>query len=201
MIFFGANDACLPGSDSGQYVPLEMYKDNLRSIIQHPTIQAQHPRLILVTPPPVNEYALEESDAARGIRCRRRTAEHTKLYADACREIVCGPDLLVLDMWSWIMSRAGYKPSRDQILPGSKKTQRNAFLDQVLSDGKVFSSPPLCSAVAQVQMILGLHFNPLGYKILFEATMVNIARRWPDQAPEKLGLVYPSWQVAPKFEP
>ena len=104
MIFFGANDACLPRSQSSQHVPLERYKDNLQSIIQHPLVQIQHPRLILVTPPPVNEYAIGESDSAKGILWKRRTAEHTKLYADACREVGQSLGVLVLDMWSRIMS-------------------------------------------------------------------------------------------------
>lgn len=58
MLLFGANDACLPGSESGQHIPLETYKGNLRRIIQHPAVQIHQPHLILVTPPPVNEYAL-----------------------------------------------------------------------------------------------------------------------------------------------
>jgi hypothetical protein len=36
----------------------------------------------LITPPPVDEYRLEESDKEKGVHEIRRTAEHTKLYAD-----------------------------------------------------------------------------------------------------------------------
>lgn len=134
MILFGANDACLPGSESGQHVPLELYKENLRRIIRHPMVQAQHPRLILVTPPPVNEYALEESDAAKGIFGIRRTAEHTMAYANACTEVGRELGVFVSDLWTWCMTGACYEPGDP--LPGSKKTARNTFLDQVLLDGK-----------------------------------------------------------------
>lgn len=131
MILFGANDACLHGSE--QHVPLEIYKDNLRRIMKHVTVQSQNPRLILVTPPPVNEYAIEVSDAAKGI-VGRRTAEHTMAYVEACRQV--GEDLGVgvIDLWGWCMAKAKHKLGDP--LPGSKKTERNGFLDEVLSDGK-----------------------------------------------------------------
>lgn len=141
MVFFGANDACLPGSDSGQHVPLDIYKQNLRRIIQHPCVTTQKPRLILVTPPPIDEYSLEVSDAAKGILGVRRTAEHTKLYAEACKEVGQDLGLIVLDLWSIFMDAAGYaKNERGKPLPGSKKTVKSPVLGQLLSDGKTRSS-------------------------------------------------------------
>ncbi|KAI4274719.1 MAG: hypothetical protein LQ337_003718 [Flavoplaca oasis] len=177
MVFFGANDACLPGSDSGQHIPLDIYKQNLREIIKHPCVTAQKTRLILVTPPPIDEYSLEISDAAKGILGVRRTAEHTKLYADACQEVgrdLSLPDLAVLDLWSIFMDAAGHEPGKP--LPGSKKTLKSPVLGQLLSDG--------------------LHFNPEAYKILFESTMDVVKRHWPDEDPNNLQFVHPSWQVA-----
>ncbi|KAL9598595.1 MAG: hypothetical protein Q9179_003848 [Wetmoreana sp. 5 TL-2023] len=178
MLLFGSNDACLPGSDSGQHVPLETYKTNLRKIIQHQTVKNQNPRLILVTPPPVDEYSLETSDAAKGILGTRRTAEHTKLYADACREVGQDLGLVVLDLWSMFMEAAGFKPGEP--LPGSKKTKKSAVLDLLLSDG--------------------LHFSAEGYKALFEGTMTTIKRGWPDQDPTYSAFVHLPWAVAPKHE-
>ncbi|KAL8872985.1 MAG: hypothetical protein Q9174_001488 [Haloplaca sp. 1 TL-2023] len=134
MILFGANDACLPGSNSGQHVPLARYKENLRSILQNKTILAHAPRLIVVVPPPVDEYSLEISDATKGIIGTRRTAEHTKLYADACREVANDLGAVVLDLWAIFMQAAGYEAG--QILPGSKKADKNAVLGQLLSDGR-----------------------------------------------------------------
>ena len=134
MILFGANDACLPGSHSGQHVPLVNYKENLRNLVRSKSITAHRPRLIIVIPPPVDEYSLEVSDAAKGIVGTRRTAEHTKLYADACREVANDLGMVVLDLWSIFMQAAGYKAG--QILPGSKKADRNAVLGRLLSDGR-----------------------------------------------------------------
>lgn len=64
-IFFGANDARLPNTPGGpdQHVPLEQYKSNLRKIATHQCIQAHSViRIILVTPPPVDERKLIEAD-------------------------------------------------------------------------------------------------------------------------------------------
>ena len=88
MIFFGANDACLPNSSTNQHVPLPEYAENLRKIIALAKEWAPGVRIILVTPPPVNEYQLEESDKAKyGITEPRRTAEHTRRYADMCNRV------------------------------------------------------------------------------------------------------------------
>ncbi|KAL9001540.1 MAG: hypothetical protein Q9169_000115 [Polycauliona sp. 2 TL-2023] len=136
MVFFGANDACLPGSDSGQHVPLSIYKQNLREILQHPSVTILKPRLILVTPPPVDEYSLEASDLAKGIPGVRRKAENTKQYAEACKEVGHELGLIVLDLWSIFMDAAGYEPGKP--LPGSKTTVRSPVLGQLLSDGKPY---------------------------------------------------------------
>ncbi|KAL9274762.1 GDSL esterase/lipase-like protein [Drosera capensis] len=55
-IFFGANDAALPGrSSERQYVPVDEYKENLRKIIQHLKDCSPTMLVILITPPPVDE--------------------------------------------------------------------------------------------------------------------------------------------------
>ena len=117
---------------------MDIYKQNLREIIQHPCVTTQQTRLILVTPPPIDEYSLEISDAAKGILGVRRTAEHTKLYADACKEVgqdLRVPELAILDLWSIFMDAAGYEPGKP--LPGSKKTVKSPILGQLLSDGRI----------------------------------------------------------------
>ena len=136
-IFFGANDACLPGSSTGQHVPLDEYKQNIRDIVQHPSITAQNPRLILITPPPVDEYKLEESGLVKRSTDPQRTAEHTKKYADACRQTGEELGVPVLDIWSIMMAEAGWK--KGQPLVGSKKVSRNDVLDHLLVDGELNS--------------------------------------------------------------
>lgn len=134
-VFFGANDACLPGSATGQHVPLNEYRKNLRDILQHSSVVAQKPRLILLTPPPVNEYQLEEADLVCGIQDPRRTAAHTKEYADACRQVGAEVGVVVLDVWSIFMAKTGWKEGEPLI--GSKTIARNEVLEKLLKDGEL----------------------------------------------------------------
>ena len=80
-------------------MPLNDYKQYLKAIVQHPSVTTQNPRLILITPPPINEYKLEESDfVKKGVTVPQRTAEHTKKYADACREVGKELGVAILDI-------------------------------------------------------------------------------------------------------
>ena len=134
MIFFGANDACLPDSDTGQHIPLPEFKDNLKAIVRHSSVKAHKPRLIIVNPGPVDEYQAEQSDAAKGITRVRRTAEHTKKYAEACLEIGKELDVVVLDLWSAFMAKAGWKVGEP--LAGSTAAPKNEVLTELLRDGE-----------------------------------------------------------------
>jgi len=96
-------------------------------------VKAQRPRIILITPPPVDEYRLEESDKEKGVHEIRRTAEHTKLYADVCREIGLEHGVVVLDLWSIFMEKAGWKEGLP--LQGSKKVERSKVFGELLHDG------------------------------------------------------------------
>lgn len=176
-------------------MPLDIYKANLRKIINHTcntTAQTQTTRVILVTPPPINEYALEDSDAAKGVFGRRRTAEHTMMYADACKSVGRELDISVLDLWALCMKEA--QCENGDLLPGSKKVERNRYLDQVLSDG-IIRAPHRYSKTNV--NVIGLHLSPAGYRLLFEFTMLHIENTWPDQTPDQLDFVYPPWRVAP----
>ncbi len=190
MLFFGANDACLPGTSTGQHVPIDRYIKNLKELIAHPSIKEHEPRLILVTPPPVDEYQLEESGPGSDSHEIQRTAEHTKRYADACREVGTDLDVAVVDLWSIFMAKAGWK--HGQSLIGSKGVERSKVLGSLLSDGKFEIGSPTIKLIK----FPGLHFNPDGYKLLFDATMSTIKQRWPDQDSDVLPFVSPTWQIA-----
>lgn len=127
MVFFGANDACLPESPSRQHVPLESYANNLEEILKHPTVSAHQPRLILITPPPVNEYQLNFPDAIR-------TAEVTQSYAIRCRKLGEKLGVPVLDLWSTMAAKAEWKEG--QSLLGSKSSPKSEALEKMLSDGQ-----------------------------------------------------------------
>ena len=77
---------------------------------------------------------MEEADLAEGRKDPIRSAEHTKKYADACREVGAEVGVVVLDVWSIFMAKAGWKEGN--ALLGSKKVARNGTLDKLLSDGE-----------------------------------------------------------------
>lgn len=102
-------------------------------MLEHPMVKAQRPRIILITPAPVDEYRLEECDKEKGVQEIRRTAEHTKRYADACREIGQEHGVVILDLWSIFMAKAGWKGGMP--LYGSKEVERSAVFGELLHDG------------------------------------------------------------------
>jgi hypothetical protein len=45
---------------------------------------------------------------------------------------------------------------------------------------------------------IGLHLTPAGYRIVYDEVMKVIEANWPDQLPDNLPMVFPSWVDAPK---
>lgn len=173
MIFFGANDACLPGQL--QHVPMHRYCENLKLLCLHPSVKAHDPKIILVTPPPVNEFQLAIRDAERGNTNRQRTAANTKEYADRCRKVGEELKVPVVDLWRAFMTRAGWKEGEP--LTESKKAECNEVLKSLLRDG--------------------LHLNPEGYRVMYDEVMKVISDEMRDESPENLPTVYPPWEQAP----
>ncbi|NXS98918.1 IAH1 esterase, partial [Jacana jacana] len=99
-IFFGANDSALKELNPKQHVPLEEYAANLKSMIQYlKSVDITEDRVILITPPPLQESAWEKECVAKGYTLNRRNAT-TGEYAQACVQVArdCGTD--VLDLWT-----------------------------------------------------------------------------------------------------
>ena len=180
-IWFGANDARLPNTGGGpqQHVPLEEYARNLKKILLHPRVRAhKNMRIILITPPPVDERKLIESDLKQFPELEgqlRRTAANAAWYAQAVRDVGQTLDIAVLDLWSAMMTWAGYHPDTldKNALPGSMDAPANPMLQEWLHDG--------------------LHFNPSAYRVLYEELMCLIGKTWPDQMPDNLPFVLPRW--------
>jgi isoamyl acetate esterase len=94
---------------------------------------AQKPKILLLTPPPVNEYQLTIRDALKGCTMPQRTAANTKKYADACRQVGEELGLPVVDLWRAFMSKAGWEEGEPLI--GSGDRERNRILESLLQDG------------------------------------------------------------------
>ena len=103
-------------------------------MLEHPVVKAHSPHVILISPPPINEFACEENDRAKGYLEPRRNASHTKMYAEAAKEISEEHHVVLLDLFSLFMRHAGYE-ERSTVLPGSKQLPPNPILRMLVHDG------------------------------------------------------------------
>jgi lysophospholipase L1-like esterase len=110
-----------------------VYKENLIRIIQHPATVAQSPHILIVTPPPINEYQLQEFDESKGNAHPTRTAKHTKQYAEAVREVGSSLGVPVVDVWSAFMAAVGWKEGEP--LPGSRDLPNSDQFQRLFTDG------------------------------------------------------------------
>lgn len=106
-IFFGANDAALPFSP--QHVPLDRYKSNTKAmidIVRNPESPFYNPkmRIILITPPPINEVQWGKRCDEQGDRLNR-TNKAARAYADCIMEIGRETNVPVADIWTEIMDK------------------------------------------------------------------------------------------------
>jgi isoamyl acetate esterase len=162
-IFFGANDATIPGDP--QHVTLDDYREYLRQMACHEGVRIHGTKVIFITPPPVDEWQLDTPN---------RNAEHTAIYAGACREVAYDLGLPCLDLWSIFMKKAGWKAGEGlSHMIGSRKAPKSQVLAELLSDG--------------------LHLTEKGYHVWFEELVRLIERNLPDDVPEKIPWVFPSW--------
>lgn len=176
--FFGANDARLPDTPGGpqQHVPLNEYRENLKAVLTHPAVLAhKEARLILITPPPVDERMCLESSKAGDPNFPdviTRPAAVTAQYANAVREIGQELSIQVVDIWSALIRRTG--GTAGEMPTGSRELPRSEAFQSFFRDG--------------------LHLSPRGYEVLYEELMSVIKKNWPDQMPDNLPFVFPGWQ-------
>ncbi|GAA5952165.1 hypothetical protein JCM21900_006927 [Sporobolomyces salmonicolor] len=110
MIWFGANDAALPPSP--QSITIDEFKSNLDAIIslvRAPTSPYHSPstRLILLTPPPVDDLVRNAELASRvPARVPDRNAERTRLFAEAVKDVAAEHGIGCVDTWHAIMDKA-----------------------------------------------------------------------------------------------
>jgi lysophospholipase L1-like esterase len=105
-IFFGANDSGLPIAKA--HVPIERYKDNLTTMvnmIKDTNSEYYNPsiRLVLITPPPVDEVKWKERCENQGDELNR-TNENARLYGEVVKQIAREHGIVAIDVWSHFMS-------------------------------------------------------------------------------------------------
>lgn len=135
-ILFESNDACCSEAQIGQHMSLNEYRKNLIKFLTHPAIEAHKPRLILITPPPVEERRLEHRVKYQGYTKFNRSNERTKKYVAILREVARGIDLACLDLWSVFMEKAGWKEGEP--LCGTIHMPENTMFRGLILDRKRF---------------------------------------------------------------
>ncbi|XP_020199868.1 GDSL esterase/lipase At5g62930 [Aegilops tauschii subsp. strangulata] len=113
-IFFGANDAALPGRTSQrQHVPVEEYRQNLKTIVNHLKDCSKSMVILLITPPPIDEDGRERYARSQyGEDARRlpeRTNEMAGVYAGQCIELAKEMDVQCVDLWSKMQATEGWQ--------------------------------------------------------------------------------------------
>ncbi|EWC47060.1 hypothetical protein DRE_03822 [Drechslerella stenobrocha 248] len=123
IVFFGANDAVLPGYE--QHVDIAEYKENIKAIVQHPHVKQHGAKVVIITPPPVYEHKRLPPGT-------RRNAV-TKQYAEAAIDVAKETGAEVLKLWHVFMDHAGWKEGGPLI--GDINAPTSEELGELFTDG------------------------------------------------------------------
>lgn len=93
-VFFGANDASLPGDrEHNQHVPIDEYETNLRTIVATVGNKLKQTPIVLISPPPLDEKAWENYCRGEFGDLSPRSNEQSKLYGErvklVAKELSC----------------------------------------------------------------------------------------------------------------
>ncbi|XP_073145342.1 GDSL esterase/lipase At5g62930 [Henckelia pumila] len=113
-IFFGANDAALlGGTGEKQHVPMEDYKENLRTMVQHIKSWSPKTLVVLISPPPI--YLEGRREFARSLYGDKasdtpdRTNEMTGAYAEQCVGLAKELGIPSINLWSKMQDAEGWQ--------------------------------------------------------------------------------------------
>jgi lysophospholipase L1-like esterase len=179
IVLLGANDAVLPLEHTAQHVPLEQYKKNLNTIINHPHVQAHKPKILIVTPPPLDEIKATKIDLEKGFPQCTRTSATSASYSEQARQVAKENGAVVIDLWKGLMDKAIEMAPNDYQSGGpwlgSPENGKQGGLDTLLPDG--------------------LHMNGDAYRILFELVKPHIGPHWTGNPEMDRGeYVLPDWR-------
>ncbi|TVY48921.1 Isoamyl acetate-hydrolyzing esterase 1-like protein [Lachnellula cervina] len=183
LLLFGSNDACLPDCPTKQHVPLEQYRKNMHAILNHASIKAHNPTILLVTPPILNEVHLEAEDSKRGYPTLTRHQSYTEQYVKAVREIAeeyKDQKVILVDLWAAMMKEGarltpGFVEGGGML--GSKEKGDSEGLRKLVADG--------------------LHLTGAGYKIFLDEVLPVVGKEWAGEPIDNPSWIFPHWSVAP----
>lgn len=165
-------------------MPLDQYKKNLAQLAGHARVAAHGCKVLLVTPPPLDEIRRTEVDVAQhGQRTREqaRSAEYSAAAREVAAELKEG-SVVCVDLAKALMDHAvANTPGWDAGQPplGSAAGGTRGHLEKLLPDG--------------------LHMSGEAYRVLWALVEPEIEPRFPNENAE--GYVWPVWRDAPWLEP
>lgn len=160
-----------------QGLPLDQYRANLHRIMTHPHIAAHAPKILVITPPPLDEMRTTELDTPKYGQTLRQSAR-SATYSQAAREVAASvPGTVLVDLYKALMEVAvaktpGWDGAKKGLL-GSPDSGERGYLEKLLPDG--------------------LHLSGEAYKVLWE--LVRGELDVPDEG--SAGYTYPEWRLAP----
>lgn len=171
----------LPLPTTSQHIPIDEYKKNLTKIITHPHVQAHKPKILLVTPPPVDQIKVTKLDMEEGHSSAIRTFDISASYSEKAREVAReNSGVVLVDLWQALMDKAiSMAPDEYQAggpWLGSPENGKQGGLDELLPDG--------------------IHMSGGAYRVLYEQVKPHIGQEWlnlPDG--DRTGYLFPDWRV------
>ena len=139
--------------------------ENLKGINNDRLVSAHKTKVLLITPPPVNENQFFNDD---------RLAEHTKKYADASKSVAESENVPIVDLWTAVLTKAGWKEGEP--LLGKRGVKGGEELEKYFLDGQ-FPFPRMGIAL---NFPAGLHFTSAGYGLMYEEVTRVIREKLPD---------------------
>jgi hypothetical protein len=104
-------------------------------IVRDPRIVAQNPRIVIFTPPPIDERRQFALDQTKGFTAPRRSAENTRKYADMVRTVAEEElGVPIVDLWMKCMEHCGWQEGEP--LPGSQDIDENPAFLELFTDGE-----------------------------------------------------------------
>lgn len=183
-------------------MPLHEFKENLWRLVNHPKVQAHKDiRILLITPPPIDEWGFDHWDEPGR---SARTAATAQQYAEAVRVVGEELGVAVVDLWGACMEEAvvGWDASIptergvELLMPGDKRAARSNVLARLLYDGKYTAQIHVEDAVLTAPLS-GLHLSGDGYRILYQEIKKSIIKAYPELCPSKIPVAlepfFPEW--------
>ncbi|KAK9476035.1 SGNH hydrolase-type esterase domain-containing protein [Lipomyces japonicus] len=165
IVFFGTNDCST--SPIWLHVPITLYQDNLRKIIN-----AAHDsdiKTIIIGPGPYNYHQWRHHDTEEDALLRSTLLARD--YCDAAGKIANETGAAFIPLWYLIMERLGWKTGDAEF---------------GLKDGH--SVNPLAAYLTD-----GIHFAGPAYQIEYEAILETIKKAYPELHPDNISSKLPDW--------